>query len=125
MGWKWVRTGLIFVALPLFALLGLAFWLWFMHGYAYFMTGPGYTAVVGTGGVDYELPGPYLEENSQGRFLYWRTVRWTLKVDENFHVLLNGVGYGSISPGDKVKMTWEGRMFVNGVQRTPESGIDK
>jgi hypothetical protein len=122
-----MRSKRTLTALPiafffLLALLGLMYWLFPLGGYAYCVTGPGYTAVIGTGGVTYEVPGPSLPgpTYTADSHLYWRTNRWTLKVNDDGHVWQNGVSYGSVSQRDKLKMTWEGAMFVNGVQRYPD-----
>ncbi|HVS38507.1 MAG TPA: hypothetical protein VMS17_23320 [Gemmataceae bacterium] len=121
MGNTWIRVVATAACLSLLALLGVLWWLFWEGGFAYFLTGPTYMADVGTNGIQYELPGPCLDYRPHDTAFYWRTVHWTLKVDQQHHIWLNGVSYGQLSRGDKLRMEWDGSMLVDGELREPAS----
>ncbi len=102
-------------------LFAVSCWLFMLGGSAYF-TGQTSTAGITIGGITYELPLPRLEFNAHHGGLFWRTVHWTLQVDKNGSMTLNGDDYGKVNPGNRVTVSWEGEVTVNGVKRMPQKG---
>src|SRR5262245_11610000 len=83
------------------------------------ITGRTGTNVLVNRGITFELPIPVEEWRMEGKGIYYRTIHWTLRVDDAGNVTLNGANYGTVSRGDKLEVSWTGELFVNDQKREP------
>jgi hypothetical protein len=100
-------------------MLACLYSLFIVARYAYFSKQRG-TVTIGTGSITYELPTPTLERNIGRSGVFWRTLHWTLRVEENGSIELNGETYGKVQQGDSLRVSWKGKIFINGYRATPQ-----
>lgn len=69
---------------------------------------------LGFGGYWYVLPVPKTHFERVGEHgLHWKCNDWELLVDENESISFNGSDYGAMSRGDELKVSWDGKVFLN------------